>query len=66
VVSLGIFSVAFHVPAVDSASKNEYQDIPAGKNLEVPMSLGALTSQNPYACNEITLPLPIPMQYEIS
>jgi hypothetical protein len=49
----------FHVPGVDSVSKNEYQDAPGGKDsryvwliayhLQVPVSrnLGALTSQNP-------------------
>jgi hypothetical protein len=49
----------FHVPGVDSASKNEYQGTPEGKDgqcvwlptyhLQVPMSrnLEALTSQNP-------------------
>jgi hypothetical protein len=49
----------FHVPGVDSASINEYQDTPGGKDgrcvwlttyqLQVLMSrkLGALTSQNP-------------------
>jgi hypothetical protein len=61
VVSLGIFSVIwqFHVPGVDSASKNEYQDTPRGKDgralwlttyhFQVSMSqnLEALTSQNP-------------------
>ena len=34
VVSLGFFSRSIrqvHVPGVDSASKNEYQDIPGGK-----------------------------------
>ena len=34
VVSLGIFFRSIrqvHVPGVDSASKNEYQDIPEGK-----------------------------------
>jgi hypothetical protein len=48
-----------HVPGVDSASKNEYQHTPGGKDgrcvwltthpLQVPMSrnLVALTSQNP-------------------
>jgi hypothetical protein len=49
----------FHVPGVDSAPKNGYQDTPGGKDgrcawlttyhLQVPMSrnLRALTSQNP-------------------
>jgi hypothetical protein len=49
----------FHVPGVDSASKNEYQDTAGGKDgrcvwlttyyLQMPMSqnLEALTSQNP-------------------
>jgi hypothetical protein len=35
VMSLGIISVATHetiCPSVDSASKNEYQDIPGGKD----------------------------------
>jgi hypothetical protein len=55
--SLGIRQ--FHLPEVDSASKNEYQDIPGGKDgrfiwlktyhLQVPMSRnpGTLISQNP-------------------
>jgi hypothetical protein len=49
----------FHVPGVDSASKNEYQDTRGDKDgrcvwlatyhLQVPMlrNLGALNSQNP-------------------
>jgi hypothetical protein len=49
----------FHVPGLDSSSKNEYQNTPGDKDgrcvwlktyhLQVPMSrnLGALTTQNP-------------------
>ena len=55
--SLGIYSVAADIsvcPGVDSASKNEYQDIPGGKGGRCimvttlpPSSAGTLTDQNP-------------------
>jgi hypothetical protein len=53
-------------PGVDSASKNEYQDIPGGKGDDLTTFMcrmsrnsGALTYQNPKghkACSGITLP----------
>jgi hypothetical protein len=52
--SLGIFSGASMCPGVDSASKNEYQGIPGGKDgrcvrvTTLPPSC-ALTYQNPKA-----------------